>query len=98
MGERFRRPSNCATPASHCGSLAKTTGRPPSAPASRMRDPEYSPFTGTRPGEPRLDLVETCWRATSATGIVFSCGVYQTDAGLELRVGYGPDDLIRSQF
>jgi hypothetical protein len=49
--------------------------------------------------EPRLDLVETCWRMRSlqkATRIL-ECGIYRTDAGLEVRCGYGEDDLLRSQ-
>ena len=28
---------------------------------------------------------------------MLSCGIYQTDAGLETRAGYG-EDLLRSQF
>lgn len=32
------------------------------------------------------------------SGRVLSCGVYRTDApGLEVRTGYGDDDLLRSQ-
>jgi hypothetical protein len=49
--------------------------------------------------EPRLEPVETCWRMRSlqkATRIL-SCGIYRTDAGLEVRCEYEPDDLLRSQ-
>ena len=49
--------------------------------------------------EPRLDSVEACWRMRSlqkATRIR-ACGIYRTEAGLEVRAGYEPDDLLRSQ-
>ena len=29
---------------------------------------------------------------------MIECGIYRTDAGLEVRVGYNRDDLMRSQF
>jgi hypothetical protein len=61
---------------------------------------DYSPFKGRRDtAQPALDLLETCWRFVGpSSGRVFSCGIYRTDAGLEVRVGYGPEDLLRSQF
>ena len=58
-----------------------------------MRDPDYSPFKGASHHEPRLELLETCWRFTGPNGRTFECGIYRTDVGLELRAGYGPDDL-----
>jgi hypothetical protein len=47
--------------------------------------------------EPRLDLIDVCWRAFSPTGKVIECGIYRTDAGLEVRCGYGVE-LMRSQY
>jgi hypothetical protein len=35
---------------------------------------------------------------TGPSGRVLSCGIYRTDLGLEVRVGYEPDDLLCSQF
>ena len=55
-------------------------------------------MTPRLPREPRLDLLETCWRCVGPTRKVIACGIYRTDAGLELRAGYGPEDLLRSQF
>lgn len=60
---------------------------------------DYTPFKGridTTP--PRLELLETCWRFAGPSGRTFECGLYRTDVGLELRAGYGPEDLLRSQF
>ena len=50
-------------------------------------------MTPRPPREPRLDLLETCWRFLGPSRRVFECGIYRTDVGLELRAGYGPDDL-----
>jgi hypothetical protein len=48
---------------------------------------------------PMLDLLETCWRLTATSGRILTCGIYRTDApGLEVRAGYGDDDLRRSQL
>lgn len=50
--------------------------------------------------EPRLELVERCWRMLSrqkATRILV-CGIYRTDVGLEVRAGYEPDDLLYSKY
>jgi hypothetical protein len=48
---------------------------------------------------PALDLVETCWRMKGPSGRVFACAIYRDAAapGLEVRCGYGEDDLLRSQ-
>jgi hypothetical protein len=46
------------------------------------------------PPAPRL--VETYWRAVAPSKKELACGLYRTDAGLELRCGYSVDDLIRS--
>ena len=48
--------------------------------------------------EPRLELIEMCWRMRSqqkATRIL-ECGIYRTDVGLEVRASYAPDDLLYS--
>jgi len=45
---------------------------------------------------PRLDLLETAWQLRAPSGRILTCGVYETDVGLEIRVGYG-DDLLYSQ-
>ena len=55
-------------------------------------------MTPRRSREPRLELVESYWRFQGPNGRTFECGIYRTDVGLELRAGYGPADLIRSQF
>jgi hypothetical protein len=51
------------------------------------------------PREPSLERVETCWRLRSRekTDRVLECAIYATAIGLELRAGYGPDDLVKSQ-
>jgi len=47
---------------------------------------------------PPMTLLETCWQMKSPRGRVLTCGVFRTIAGLEVRCGYGEDDLIRSQY
>jgi hypothetical protein len=47
--------------------------------------------------EPRLELLETCWQFVGPSKRTLTCGIYGTDAGLEVRVGYGADDLLYSQ-
>ena len=39
-----------------------------------------------------------CWRMRSQqkTTRILECGIYRTDAGLEVRAGYAPDDLLYS--
>jgi hypothetical protein len=50
--------------------------------------------------EPGLNPVETCWRLRSRqeTDRVLECAIYATAMGLELRAGYGPADLLKSQL
>ena len=49
--------------------------------------------------EPRLVRLEVCWRLVEPPSQkVIECGIYRTDAGLEVRCGYGDENLLRSQF
>jgi hypothetical protein len=55
-------------------------------------------FRKREPRIPQLTLLETCWRLRGPSGRILTCGVYRTDApGLEVRVGYSEEDLLRSQ-
>ena len=46
---------------------------------------------------PKLELLERCWRLrTIASGQELVCGIFQTDAGLEVRAGFR-DNLLDSQ-
>jgi hypothetical protein len=50
------------------------------------------------PREPMLTLLELCWRMKAPSGRVLECSICRTAApGLEVRCGYGEDDLLRSQ-
>ena len=42
----------------------------------------------------RLELLETYWRFRGPSGRVLDCSVYQTNAGLEVRAGYGLGDVL----
>jgi hypothetical protein len=33
--------------------------------------------------------IETCWALLGPSRRVLTCGIYRTDVGLEIRVGYG---------
>jgi hypothetical protein len=50
--------------------------------------------------EPRLDLLEVCWRVVGGSQVPIECGIYRTDVGLDVRVRYmdQADRLIQSQF
>ncbi len=48
--------------------------------------------------EPRLDLIEVCWRVVGPSTKIIECGIYRTDAGLEVRCGYSVEHLLRSEF
>ena len=60
---------------------------------STVRNP-----SATKTAAPRVDLVEARWRAVGPTGKPLTCGVFRTAAGLEVRVSYSDDDLLRSQM
>jgi hypothetical protein len=63
-----------------------------------MPDERYTPFSGRQAPAPRLDLLERCWRLRALpTGRELVCGIFETDAGLEVRAGYR-DDLLHSQM
>jgi hypothetical protein len=47
---------------------------------------------------PPLTLLETSWQLKSRKGRMLTCGIFQTVIGLEVRAGFGEDDLIRSQY
>ena len=55
-------------------------------------------FTRRPPAEPRLELLETCWRFVGPSGRLLTCGIYRTDAGVEVRVGYGEEELVYSRL
>ena len=63
------------------------------------RDANYSPFGPPRGKDgPTLRLVRACWRMRGPSGKVLECGIYRTQGpGVEVRCGYGADDLLRSQ-
>jgi hypothetical protein len=46
--------------------------------------------------EPLLELVEMQWRMKGPSRRVLECGIYRTDAGIEVRSGYG-EDLLKSE-
>jgi hypothetical protein len=48
--------------------------------------------------EPLLEVVETCWRMRNLQkpDFILECGIYRTDTGLEVRAGYGAEDLLYS--
>jgi len=50
--------------------------------------------------EPRLELIEVCWRVVGPSERVIECAIYRTDVGLDVRVAYSEsiEHLIRSQF
>lgn len=49
----------------------------------------------TDPAAP--DLVELVWRVRGPSGKVLTCGIYRTTApGLEVRVGYSLDDILKT--
>ena len=52
---------------------------------SQRRTWHRSIMTLRRPAEPRVQLLEPCWRVVAPGHQVLECGIYQTDAGLEVR-------------
>jgi hypothetical protein len=47
---------------------------------------------------PSEKVLATCWQLRSPSGRTLSCTIVRDAApGLDVRVGYEPDDLLRSQ-
>src|SRR5688572_25231309 len=46
--------------------------------------------------EPRLERLEVAWWFHAPSGRT-TCGFYQTDVGIEVRVGYSAEDLFYSR-
>ena len=46
----------------------------------------------------RLDLIEVCWRVVGPSTHAIECGIYRTDAGLEVRCDFSVEYLLRSEF
>jgi hypothetical protein len=59
---------------------------------------EYAPFDGRRREAPAPVLITECWRLVGPSGKPIVCGIYKTDAGIEVRCGYSESDLVRSQL
>jgi hypothetical protein len=62
---------------------------------------DYTPFNGGRVSErplPRLELVELAWRMRAPSGRILECGIYLTDAGFEVRMGYSINDPLATQY
>ena len=46
----------------------------------------------------RMECIEVCWRVRSRSRRrVLECGIYHTGAAIEVRCGYGGDDLLMSE-
>ena len=48
--------------------------------------------------EPRVELLEVSWRFLGPSRRTLECGLYAVETGLELRVGYSAEDLVRTQL
>jgi len=46
--------------------------------------------------EPRLELLKVYWRMVGPSKKPITCGLYRTDAGLEVRAERSADDLLYS--
>ena len=59
------------------------------------RDNEYSPFAGRRREPPTPILVNRLWRARKTESMsVLSCATYLHPCGIEVRCGYGNEELL----
>ena len=47
---------------------------------------------------PRVELLERCWRFVGPGPRVLECGLYAVETGLEVRVGYSAEDVVRTQL
>ena len=60
---------------------------------------DFDPYRSHwRENVPPITLLETCWQMKSRKGRMLTCGIFRTEIGLEVRAGFGEDDLIRSQY
>ena len=48
--------------------------------------------------ESRLELLEVCWRFVGVSQRVVTCGIYGVQTGVEVRVGYSAEDILRTQL
>jgi hypothetical protein len=55
-------------------------------------------MTPAPPQEPKLELIETCWRLRAPSRRILECAIYRTQTGPEVRAGYEPDDLLHSKL
>jgi hypothetical protein len=57
---------------------------------------DHKPTPRAAPAAPTL--LEECWRVVGPSKKPITCGIYVDGGpGVELRAGYAPDDLVRSQ-
>ena len=47
---------------------------------------------------PRVELLEVSWRFVGPSQRVLECGLYAVETGLEVRVGYSAEDIVRTQL
>jgi hypothetical protein len=48
--------------------------------------------------EPRIEHLATLWTVRGPTNRDITCSAYRVQTGLELRVEYGPEDIVASQL
>ena len=50
------------------------------------------------PREPRIEHLATFWTVRGPSNRDLTCSAYRVQTGLELRVEYGPEDIVASQL
>ena len=50
------------------------------------------------PREPRIEHLTTFWTVRGPSNRDLTCSAYRVQTGLELRVEYGPQDIVASQL
>jgi hypothetical protein len=48
--------------------------------------------------EPRIEHLATYWKVRGPSNRDLTCSAYKVQTGLELRVEYGPEDIVASQL
>ena len=48
--------------------------------------------------EPRIEHLATLWTVRGPSNRDLTCSAYRVQTGLELRVQYGPEDIVASQL